>query len=169
MKKRLLIQNDGSTSDVFFQRQASHVLLRYLTQELDFQYFENSAYLLLTQNDHIFHITLLSTTDTGEYHFDINGEKIGVHVINPKTHAPEAPGKEGALGPQVLKANMPGRVVRILVTEGQDIEKDQAVLVLEAMKMENEMSLACAGRIRSILVREGDTVEGGQKLVELEP
>ncbi|MCB9700267.1 MAG: acetyl-CoA carboxylase biotin carboxyl carrier protein subunit [Myxococcales bacterium] len=63
---------------------------------------------------------------------------------------------------------MPGRVVRILVAEGEAVEKGAAVIIVEAMKMENEMYAAAAGVIKRLAVSQGDTVEAGQLLCELE-
>ena len=63
---------------------------------------------------------------------------------------------------------MPGRIVRLLVGVGQEVEAGQVMLVLEAMKMENELRAPRKGVVASILVREGDPVEAGRRLIELE-
>jgi len=67
-----------------------------------------------------------------------------------------------------LAAPMPGRVVRLLVEVGQEVEAGQVMLVLEAMKMENELRAPRKGVVKSVLVREGDPVEAGRRLIELE-
>lgn len=66
-----------------------------------------------------------------------------------------------------LRAPMPGRVARIDVSEGETVEAGQRLLVLEAMKMENDLPAPRAGRIASLAVRAGQTVEMGQPLVLL--
>ncbi|MBI2369669.1 MAG: acetyl-CoA carboxylase biotin carboxyl carrier protein subunit [Deltaproteobacteria bacterium] len=71
-------------------------------------------------------------------------------------------------GRQVIRAPMPGRVVRILVGLGEPVEAGQGVIVIEAMKMENELRARAPGEVREILVREGDTVEGNADLVVIE-
>jgi biotin carboxyl carrier protein len=63
---------------------------------------------------------------------------------------------------------MPGRVVEILAAEGERVEAGQGVLVLEAMKMKNEIQAESAGVVTRILVDEGQTVEGGDPLFEME-
>ncbi|ASI98611.1 pyruvate/oxaloacetate carboxyltransferase [Thermococcus celer] len=73
-----------------------------------------------------------------------------------------APGGEG-----VVTAPMPGKILRILVNEGEKVKTGQGLLVLEAMKMENEIPSPKDGVIKKILVKEGDTVDTGQALVEL--
>jgi biotin carboxyl carrier protein len=70
-------------------------------------------------------------------------------------------------GAGVLVSPMPGRVVRVLVAPGDAIERGAALVVVEAMKMENELRAAGAGRVAEVLVAAGDTVEAGAKLVVL--
>lgn len=62
---------------------------------------------------------------------------------------------------------MPGLVVRILVARGQIVEAGQSLLVLEAMKMENELRATNAGVVQSIEVTPGQVVEKGQPLIQL--
>lgn len=63
---------------------------------------------------------------------------------------------------------MPGKVVEVLVAVGDAVEKDQAVLVIEAMKMENEVRTSTAGTVKGIHVAQGQAVESGELLIELE-
>lgn len=67
-----------------------------------------------------------------------------------------------------LKAPMPGMVLKVLVTEGQQIEKGDALLILEAMKMENVLKAGGAARVKAIKVEEKKAVEKGAILLELE-
>ncbi|WP_457750853.1 biotin/lipoyl-containing protein, partial [Thermococcus sp.] len=71
-------------------------------------------------------------------------------------------------GEGVVTAPMPGKILRILVKEGDEVKTGQGLLVLEAMKMENEVSSPKDGIVKRILVTEGDTVDSGQALIELE-
>jgi biotin carboxyl carrier protein len=63
---------------------------------------------------------------------------------------------------------MPGKIVRVLVEVGQSVEDGQGLLVMEAMKMENELRAARAGRVREVMVAERQAVETGALLVVLE-
>jgi biotin carboxyl carrier protein len=63
---------------------------------------------------------------------------------------------------------MPGKVVAVLVVVGDEIEKDQGLLVIEAMKMENEIRATTAGKVKEIRVAPGQAVESGELLIELE-
>ena len=64
---------------------------------------------------------------------------------------------------------MPGRVIRVLVEQGQEVEEGAPLLVVEAMKMENELYARQRGRIATVFVRAGDTVDGGAKLIAMAP
>ncbi len=68
-----------------------------------------------------------------------------------------------------VRSPMPGLVVTVLVNPGDIVERDQGLLVLEAMKMENELRSGSPGRIVSILVHAGDTVSKDELLVVVEP
>lgn len=67
-----------------------------------------------------------------------------------------------------IKASMPGRIVKILLKEGDDVQDGQAVLVLEAMKMENEIKSPQSGLIKKIGPKAGDYVESGSLLFSVE-
>jgi biotin carboxyl carrier protein len=71
-------------------------------------------------------------------------------------------------GEATVDAVMPGKVVRVLVAMGDEVRAGQGVIVVEAMKMENEIAAPRAGRVKSIDVTAGQTVETGARLVVLE-
>jgi biotin carboxyl carrier protein len=71
-------------------------------------------------------------------------------------------------GPISIKAPMPGRVVRLSRAEGEEVENQQGVIVIEAMKMQNELKAPKAGRVIRILVAVGDAVISGQQLAIIE-
>ncbi len=63
---------------------------------------------------------------------------------------------------------MPGKVVRVLVSEGQTVQSGQGLIVVEAMKMQNEIKSPKAGKIQKVLVREGHAVNAGEILLTVE-
>ncbi len=71
-------------------------------------------------------------------------------------------------GPEAIDSVMPGKVVRVLVAPGDEVRAGQGLVVLEAMKMENEIGAPRAGRVKSVDVIPGQTVETGARLVVLE-
>ena len=64
-----------------------------------------------------------------------------------------------------IKSPMPGKVVKVLVSKGDRVEKGQTVVVLSAMKMESEYKAGCDGIVSKVAVKEGDTVDGNQLMV----
>ena len=81
----------------------------------------------------------------------------------------EARGLHGAAGSGTVTAPMPGKVVSVLVAEGQLVEAGQALVVLEAMKMESTLAAEVAGRVTSVRAVAGVTVAAGDMLVEIAP
>jgi propionyl-CoA carboxylase alpha chain len=82
---------------------------------------------------------------------------------------PRFPERQAVQAEGGLSAPMPGRVVRVLVAEGDPCAPGQALVILEAMKMEHAVKTSRAGRVIKLHVREGDPVEAGAVLVALEP
>jgi biotin carboxyl carrier protein len=76
-----------------------------------------------------------------------------------------AGGKFTAEGPQRIDAPMPGKVVRVLVKVGDEVTEGQGLVVVEAMKMENELKSPKAGKVTELAAVEGAAVESGAKLV----
>jgi len=72
-------------------------------------------------------------------------------------------------GPQTVAAEMPGKVIKLDKAVGDEVSEGEGVVILEAMKMENEIPSPIDGRISEIVVAEGDTVESGAVLFTVEP
>jgi biotin carboxyl carrier protein len=70
-------------------------------------------------------------------------------------------------GPQEIVAPMPGKVAKILVTEGEEVKSGEGLLVIEAMKMQNELRAPRAGRVERVYTAEGRGVESGARLLRL--
>ena len=71
-------------------------------------------------------------------------------------------------GRQAVSVPMPGKVIEVLVSEGDSVEKGQGLVIVEAMKMENEVRSPISGGVKDIKVKPGDAVEGGAILVIVE-
>ena len=86
----------------------------------------------------------------------------------PSGSAPPPPAEAGAHhGPTDVRAIIPGRVVSVAVAVGEDVEAGQQLLVVEAMKMENELRAPRAGTVERVAVGPGQTVELGDTLIVL--
>jgi biotin carboxyl carrier protein len=98
------------------------------------------------------------------------GRSSVVELVDPLAHLAEKAHDEGAGGGRlVVTAYMPGRIVAVAVAEGDAVEPGGRLVVLEAMKMQNEIQADRAAIVRRVHVVEGQAVEGGDPLVELEP
>jgi biotin carboxyl carrier protein len=92
-----------------------------------------------------------------------------LEVLDERKHRlRNARGKFHVAGPQTIRAPMPGKVVKILATQGTEVAEGQGVVIIEAMKMENELRSPKAGRVAEVFVAEGQTVENRAALVSIE-
>ncbi len=98
------------------------------------------------------------------------GERWEVEVVDERTrHIRTVTGSAGGRrGTPPLKAPMPGLVLRVLAVPGQAVSAGTGVVVLEAMKMENELRATVGSVVRTVRVQPGEVVEKGQVLVEFE-
>lgn len=81
---------------------------------------------------------------------------------------PAAPHRKTAAGPARVSAPMPGKIVRVVSPVGQDVRAGDCLVVMEAMKMENEIRSPRDGRVKDVLVQEGQAVESGALLILVE-
>jgi biotin carboxyl carrier protein len=96
----------------------------------------------------------------------IGASRIDIEIVDPlalrRKRGADHLGDSG-----IIKALMPGRIARVLVEKGAEVQRGTGLLVLEAMKMENEIPAPADGIIDEIFVKAGDTVEGGADLLHL--
>jgi biotin carboxyl carrier protein len=117
--------------------------------------------------DHVYRCALDRLPDGG-MEVNVSGRRIAVAARDKK----HLSGKQGAAigsgGRITLAAPMPGKVVRILLKAGDEVTAHQGVMIVEAMKMQNEVQSPKAGKVVEICIGEGQTVDGGQKLAVIE-
>lgn len=89
-------------------------------------------------------------------------------VVDGRRHLTGSEGDARGTGQQRVTAPMPGRILRILVDRDADVVPGQGLVVIEAMKMENELKAQRGGRVRDLAVTEGDSVEAGRLLIVIE-
>ena len=90
---------------------------------------------------------------------------MSVRAAAPKKEAPKK--KKAPAGANSVLAMMPGAILKVLVAEGDQVEEGAVVVVLEAMKMENEIHAHRSGVVKKVLVAPGESVENDQPLVEI--
>jgi biotin carboxyl carrier protein len=92
-----------------------------------------------------------------------------IKIFNDEMLLHESLKKGGALGGgQELKSGMPGKIIEIFVKEGDVVKANKPLMIMEAMKMENEMRATRDVKIKEIKVRQGDSVESGAVLIKFE-
>jgi biotin carboxyl carrier protein len=107
-------------------------------------------------------------TVQGDLHVVIGSARYAVDVQDPRSLRTRRAVGGAEAGPQKVKAPMPGKIVRILVNENDEVKAGQGVIVMEAMKMQNEMKSPKDGRVQKILTAEGSVVNAGDTLAVIE-
>ncbi|MBL7828054.1 MAG: acetyl-CoA carboxylase biotin carboxyl carrier protein subunit [Saprospiraceae bacterium] len=141
---------------------------------------KEGAFDLVEQADGSFHIlhqgksyhaTLIETDYAKhEYVFLMNGSRFTVHISDHYDRLVKQLGLHTGSNQKAnhIKAPMPGLVLNILVEAGMDVHKGDALLILEAMKMENVIKAAGDGKVKAVKVEKGAAVDKGQLLIEMD-
>jgi biotin carboxyl carrier protein len=118
-----------------------------------------------------FEVTLAPGSDSGRLSVGVGPVPIAVTLSGPNRwgRKDEGGGSSGGNGPDHVVAVMAGKVVRVLVEVGDIVRARQALVVIEAMKMENELRAARDGVVKEVRVREGQSVDAGAPLVVVAP
>lgn len=104
-------------------------------------------------------------------YFEVNGSRRAIRIFDKASNVvkkSELVHKADPDNKLEIGANIPGVVAKILVQEGDKVEKNQTVAIIEAMKMETNVTAPQEGRVKSIFIKEGQNVESGQLLIRLE-
>jgi biotin carboxyl carrier protein len=111
----------------------------------------------------------LRSAGRGQWTLGVAGDRWDAEVVDDRTRHIRSltAGASTVRGPATVRAPMPGLVVRVLVEAGQEVAAGTGIVVLEAMKMENELKAPAAGLVGAVRVTAGEPVEKGQVLVEL--
>jgi len=131
---------------------------------------ENTPVHVLHLGDEVHRVIVRRSETRGRYTLWVDGHRIESEALDERALAIRAlAGVSGeATGPAPLVAPMPGMIVRVAAQVGDDVQPGQGLVVMEAMKMENELRATAAGRVRAVLVQPGQAVEKGTILLELE-
>ncbi len=165
---KYFVSVDGTDHEVELTERLGELVVRYDGQEVEARYEEvdrlgqvalflgTRAYGVSIEGDeHEAFVTVAGDL----YHVEVEDER-----ERAARQAERARGGKGGL----VKSVMPGVVVTLLVAEGEQVAEGQPLLILEAMKMQNEIGAPTAGRVKRLLVAQGQAVASGAKLVEIE-
>ena len=131
---------------------------------------DDSPVRIVRIGDRVHRIVVRRGDRRGRYSLWIDGFRHEVDALDERTRAIQdlAAAAAGPRGPAPLVAPMPGLIVRVNVTQGQQITAGTGLVVMEAMKMENELRASASGVVKAVHVAPGQAVEKGALLVELE-
>ena len=131
---------------------------------------EGTPVRLVTIGDQVHRVLTRRSGERGRYTLSLDGYRFEVDALDERTRAIRdlSAASAAASGPAPLLAPMPGLVVRVAVEAGDEVRAGQPLVVMEAMKMENELRSPASGRVRSVPAKVGAAVEKGTLLVELE-
>jgi len=113
-------------------------------------------------------ITVASDSASGQLIVGVGAVPLSVTVNGRRRWGRKDEGGSGG-GPQHVIAPMPGKIVRLLATPGAAVHARQPLIVIEAMKMENELRATRPGVVRQLLVHEGQSVDAGALLLIVAP
>ena len=125
---------------------------------------------MLTIGEEVHHVQLRPGESRGRYTLWVDGFRFEVEAMDERTRAIRELSAATAkpTGPAPLVAPMPGMIVRVTVGAGDEVQAGQGMVVMEAMKMENELRAATGGTVKRVHVAPGTAVEKGALLLEME-
>ena len=114
-------------------------------------------------------VAIATDAGTGQFVFGIGTLPLPVALDTRRRFGRKDDAGQGGSGPQRVVAPMPGKVVRLLARRGDSVAHRQPVVVIEAMKMENELRASRDGTVTDVLVQEGQSVDAGTLLAIITP
>lgn len=125
---------------------------------------------MVTLGDEVHRVVVRKGPGRGQYTFWLDGHRFEAEALDERSRAIRelAGASAGPAGPAPLIAPMPGLIVRVNVEAGDRVQAGQGLVVMEAMKMENELRAQAAGTVRRVSCAPGTAVEKGTVLIELE-
>lgn len=131
---------------------------------------EGTPVRLVTIGDRVLRVLARRSGGRGAYTLWVEGWRFDVEALDERQRTIRSLSRAAAAaaGPAPLTAPMPGLIVRVNVAEGEQVAPGQGLVVMEAMKMENELRAQAAGTVKRVHVEPGTAVEKGALLIELE-
>ncbi len=163
---KLQAELNNEKHEIEIKRDGEKVFARVDEREYELEVSEVEANVYLLKNDNKVYEVLISGNQS--LTAKVKGNEFEINLIDPKKLRGADGDSELKDGIAEIKTAMPGKLVRILVEAGAEIAAGEAVLVVEAMKMQNEMKSPKDGVVKEIRFAEGDTVNAGDVLAVIE-
>jgi biotin carboxyl carrier protein len=163
---RLIASEGGREIEVEVQRHGSGYRVRIGERWLEADVVSVGPFVRSLRLDDGTQLPLIHHRNDNIHEISVGGASVKVELIDPL--AAKRRRREDEIGSSgVVKALMPGRVVRVLVAKGEAVRKGAGLLILEAMKMENEITAPADGTVDELFVQPGQTVESGAELLHI--
>ncbi len=143
------------------------ILIDKRMYELDIAEVEKGVYSIL-HNNRSFNVELVEGKSSKTYIVNTHYETFDVEIIDAESKYLMNRRKDDGEDANTISSPMPGKVVKILFKEGDEVKAGETVIIVSAMKMESEYKVKQDRRIKRILVKEGDTVNSDQPMVIIE-
>ena len=165
---KYVVRLDGEEREVLLDAHGVHVDGDDITARVE--QIDGTPVRMVTLGEEVHRVVVRPGPHRGLYTLWLDGYRFEVEALDERTRAIRdlSAAAAGPTGPAPLKAPMPGLIVRINAEVGDMVQAGQGLIVMEAMKMENELRAPAAGRVKSIVVAPGTAVEKGALLIELE-
>ena len=164
---KLILRYEGEDVEAEVVRRGSSYEVKLGDRHIDAELVVCNQYLRSLRIGETRQYLVEHHADGNEHEVSFGDQTISLQVFDPLTLRRKMREDETG-GGGAIRALMPGRVVKLFVAEGETVRKGQGLLILEAMKMENEITAPGDGVVSSILVTSGQTVEGGAELLVIE-
>ena len=163
---KFIARENGADIDVEVQRHGAGYRVRVGERWIEADLVSIGRYVHSLRLDDGTQFSLVHRREGNTHEISLGGATVTVDVIDPI--AAKRRRREDEMGSGgIVKALMPGRVVRVLVAEGDTVRKGTGLLILEAMKMENEIQAPADGTVDKLFVEPGQTVESGAELAHI--
>jgi pyruvate carboxylase subunit B len=165
---------DGPEKEILLERlddrQATTVraVIDGVERIVEVKRLEGGGYWLLSEGRS--YVVDVEPGKDGDLVVEVGGLSTQVRLFDPRLERLARAGQRqrASAGPEAVRAPMPGKVVKVLVKPGETVAANQGLVVVEAMKMENELRSPRGGKVQSVHVAEGQAVEAQEPLVTLE-
>ncbi len=167
---KLIAELDDKKHDIEIKREGNSVFAEIDGRKYELEVSEPESNVYLFKKDgKIYEIFVSPRQNTSEpFHVNVKGSEFEIGIIDPKRLRGAGSGVEHGDGLAEIKTTMPGKVVRVLTEQGAVIKTGEGVIVVEAMKMQNEMKSPKDGVVKEIRFGEGATVNSGDVLAIIE-
>jgi len=161
---------DGQTHPVEIRQNGDRIAARVGDREYELEVSQPEAGVYLIKHQGAIYEASVtpSAGKDAPVEVEIKGERFEVSISDPRRLRGAGSAHAQDHGLAEIRSAMPGKVVRLLAAAGQQVEKGDGIIVVEAMKMQNEIKSPKDGVVKSVNVEEGATVNAGEVLVVIE-